>query len=537
MKKSKGTKRALLSSVLALVMCLSMLVGSTFAWFTDSVVSEGNKIQAGTLDIDLLMWTSATDSTEITDAKEPLFGTAGLAQNSSSTLWEPGKTQVVYLSLQNNGSLDLKYKVDINVKNPDGGKNLYKVMEYAIIPDAKFGTVTSWANGIDVVLGANATTANNVKMAAGDEHFFALAVHMDEDANNDYQGGSVEFDIKVEASQVASESDSFGVDYDKLATYDNIAFLVNSITMEEPAQPDEPVTITNEDETFKVETISGDEGKVVATIEPANATEAVFEAVSGEGKSLVSYNINVTGQKEGEAVTFELFVGKNLQNVVVFHKGAAMDSAAYSYSATTGYVTVTTTDFSPFEVAFHYADNVPLAKVTALDPQKVSATLGMGGAASEYNLDIGYIFSMMQTAEEAAASEYANYHADFVVSVDKDVAANAAALLGYYAAYCDDYNQGNWVAMVSDEVLPADTEVRLVQMLLNGSSINYKELGEWVKDFKCGASMLDKSVVGTTLTVELRLYETKDAADTENNTTNEETGEYFTVCTYNYTFK
>ena len=53
MTKQKSTKRALLMSALALLMCVSMLIGSTFAWFTDSVTSAGNKIQAGTLDIEL----------------------------------------------------------------------------------------------------------------------------------------------------------------------------------------------------------------------------------------------------------------------------------------------------------------------------------------------------------------------------------------------------------------------------------------------------------------------------------------------------
>ena len=53
MTKQKSTKRALLLSALSLLMCVSMLIGSTFAWFTDSVTSAGNKIQAGTLKIDL----------------------------------------------------------------------------------------------------------------------------------------------------------------------------------------------------------------------------------------------------------------------------------------------------------------------------------------------------------------------------------------------------------------------------------------------------------------------------------------------------
>ena len=50
----KATKRALLTSVMALVMCVVMLVGTTFAWFTDTASTAVNKIQAGNLDVKLL---------------------------------------------------------------------------------------------------------------------------------------------------------------------------------------------------------------------------------------------------------------------------------------------------------------------------------------------------------------------------------------------------------------------------------------------------------------------------------------------------
>ena len=52
----KSTKRALLTSIVSLVLCCTMLIGTTFAWFTDTVTSAGNKIQAGNLDVALEMW-------------------------------------------------------------------------------------------------------------------------------------------------------------------------------------------------------------------------------------------------------------------------------------------------------------------------------------------------------------------------------------------------------------------------------------------------------------------------------------------------
>ena len=50
----KATKRALLTSVMALVMCVVMLVGTTFAWFTDTASTAVNKIQAGNLKVDII---------------------------------------------------------------------------------------------------------------------------------------------------------------------------------------------------------------------------------------------------------------------------------------------------------------------------------------------------------------------------------------------------------------------------------------------------------------------------------------------------
>ena len=53
MKQSKNTKRALTASILSMIVCCAMLIGSTFAWFTDNASTGVNLIQAGTLDVEL----------------------------------------------------------------------------------------------------------------------------------------------------------------------------------------------------------------------------------------------------------------------------------------------------------------------------------------------------------------------------------------------------------------------------------------------------------------------------------------------------
>lgn len=230
MTKQKSTKRTLLASVLSLVLCITMLIGTTFAWFTDTATSNNNKIVAGNLDVQLLMYDENANATaengkyvDISANSAPIFGAANsqIAQNDSKdTLWEPGKTQVVYLAIKNNGNLALKYQVVLDVTNPENGKNLYEAMQYVITPNAKDGVVTPWdaTNARVPELGKQVVSNGEKELKKGETHYFALSVHMKEEAGNEYQDGAIDFDLNVLATQLNAESDSFGTDYDKDAT-------------------------------------------------------------------------------------------------------------------------------------------------------------------------------------------------------------------------------------------------------------------------------------------------------------------------------
>ena len=125
MTNSKTTKRALLSSVIALILCFSMLLGTTFAWFTDSVSSGVNTITAGNLDIELEYSKNGTDWTTVEDATNLV---------DPNALWEPGHTEVVYLRLSNKGTLALKYQFSMNIVGEttatNVGGNPFKLSQY-----------------------------------------------------------------------------------------------------------------------------------------------------------------------------------------------------------------------------------------------------------------------------------------------------------------------------------------------------------------------------------------------------------------------
>ena len=202
MNNTKTTKRALLSSVMAIVLCLAMLIGTTFAWFTDSASTAVNKIQAGTLDIEL-QYQKADGSWESAEGKVLDFKKPSGHENES-ILWEPGCTyELPALRVVNNGSLNLKYKIVIS----------------GIRGDAKLNEAIEWT-----ITNTSATTAldEDHPLAAGAFDTLTISGQMKDSAGNEYQGLTIDgIGITVVATQLNSEYDSFDNDYDTDATYLN----------------------------------------------------------------------------------------------------------------------------------------------------------------------------------------------------------------------------------------------------------------------------------------------------------------------------
>ena len=198
MNTKKATKRALLTSVMALVMCVVMLVGTTFAWFTDTASTGVNKIQAGTLDVQLL--DENGDSLE----GQTLAWQKVAGHESEGVLWEPGCTYNLQpIVIKNNGNLALKYKIQIT----------------GIQGDAELNNAIEWT-----ITNSSTTTALDADhpLAAGASDTLTIKGHMKESAGNEYQGLSIDgIGITVYATQAVSEFDSIGNDYDTTATYLN----------------------------------------------------------------------------------------------------------------------------------------------------------------------------------------------------------------------------------------------------------------------------------------------------------------------------
>ena len=126
----KATKRALLTSVMALVMCVVMLVGTTFAWFTDTASTGVNKIVAGNLDIKLLHTTDG-EVKELTENDTLQWET----EDTGDVLWEPNCTyNLEEFQIKNAGNLAVKYKVVLKASEvtKKADKSLLDVIEWTV---------------------------------------------------------------------------------------------------------------------------------------------------------------------------------------------------------------------------------------------------------------------------------------------------------------------------------------------------------------------------------------------------------------------
>lgn len=324
MTSSKSTKRALLTSVLALLMCVTMLVGATFAWFTDTASTEVNKIQAGNLDLEVQYRTTADGEWKTLDNATDLFG-------AEDTLFEPGHTRVVELKIKNAGNLALKYKIGMNIISETAGTNKdskpYKLSEYlkvATTPIQSGPTGDSLTDQVAAIMEGQifqrdvsyiwtardfanfelekAGNGNVHSLQPGEMQFLGIKVYMPESVGNEANAktpadaASINFGLHVVATQYTHERDSFDTQYDKDATYPavnqaELTALLNGgkiVTLGKDIAPTETITVSG-----NVKSTLDLDGKTLAN------TADIWEHNGAYNWSLVSAqngaNLTITG--------------------------------------------------------------------------------------------------------------------------------------------------------------------------------------------------------------------------------------------------
>lgn len=330
MAQSKNTKRALLASILSIVLCCAMLIGSTFAWFTDSVETGKNTITAGNLDVDL-QYAEVAEGTDLTTLGDDAWTSVqGKEDLFSEDLWEPGHVEVVYLRIQNLGTLALDYNLRVYAfeetlgTNKDGESfKLSDYLKFAVVQDVAAAyadrAAAVAAAGAGIALGGNSQPSGEALPAGEDGvRYLALVVWMPSTVGNEanYLTGttppSVELGVRLEATQAMSESDSFGPDYDEFAdgTPDHPEFGKPIETVETKADALN-TTVVDTTETVKGET-TVNLGGIVVTYPDGAVLDANSQKDAGDNTADATQGLVYTGNTTDKAITVE---GNNVLGV------------------------------------------------------------------------------------------------------------------------------------------------------------------------------------------------------------------------------
>lgn len=266
MMNKKVSKKTLVISTVSLVLCLSMFIGATFAWFTDFAATGTNHIVAGNLDIELYQKVFDEDGMPVIDENnQPVYAPVDPEASifNPDALWEPGHTEVVYLKIKNVGTLALDYTFGVDVVNEITGTNVEGV-EFRLSNYLRFGYIANenetlygtredvW-EAIDGDFPIDGFAEADQQLLPDAEKFVTVAIYMPTDVGNeanyripadittmvdidetdiddpfaDLDDGEdvtstpipdgipyIEMDITVQAKQSVHEEDSFGDDYD-----------------------------------------------------------------------------------------------------------------------------------------------------------------------------------------------------------------------------------------------------------------------------------------------------------------------------------
>lgn len=286
-KASARTKRSLIQSLIALFSCALLLIGATFAWFTDSVEIV-NEIQSGSLELEV----TQVDPGEGTET--PVDETTNLF--SADFNWEPGAVQVVQLKVKNVGDLSLQYKIGAILQKNIIGVNalgedldLTQYIKFKIImgKDGDPATRLEFDESMtrDEFLSEYCDPENDPLLAdyaqgqiiqggedeegrqlgyqlkpepeSENEHYVTLVAYMDSSVGNEANYRTVnsagetvakpyvQFGINIKATQLSDEIDSFGD-----GTYDTEAWSELDNILESETEDETGVTETEVEDPF-----------------------------------------------------------------------------------------------------------------------------------------------------------------------------------------------------------------------------------------------------------------------------------------------
>ena len=370
MTKTKSTKHALIMSVMALFLCFTMLLGTTFAWFTDSVTSAGNIIKSGTLDVEMHWAEGKLDP----NANDTAWTDASSGAIFNNDKWEPGYVEVRHIKISNVGTLALKYQLHIYA-NGDVSDLADVIDVYFVDPAVQVADRTA-LDGIEPVGTLTEVLAGMPGNASGDLQAeevdtITLALKMRENAGNEYQNKEIgsDFVIQLLATQLTAESDSFDDQYDAntefLSVNESVSIVNNNGTLGEEVvftakmpYGDMKVTVPAGAQLSSAEVSSlkltvknaanGYNGQLTAN-QVATGYEIYVDGIADYINPYVFANGN-KGYNYSD-ITVELPIGIGRNDVKVYKDGMMPSNTWASYDSATGVVTFSADYFTPFSQA------------------------------------------------------------------------------------------------------------------------------------------------------------------------------------------
>ena len=550
MTNLKSTKRALITSIVATFLCFAMLVGTTYAWFTSTVTSAGNVIQAGTLDVTLEY--AATKPAD----KDTGWSDASVGPIFNYDKWEPGYTDVKYIKVENEGTLDLQYLLTVVPNNKEElDVDLAEVIDVYMFEGAAEVTrdmlATSTPVGTVADLMANPDGAAKgilyADSAKGDTyHVFTVALKMQETAGNEYQGLSVGggFSVNLLAAQYTSEYDAFDNTYDEGAKLPMVGSGSTPVGTPNTNTGNYEIKVANANSTSSSET-----GYIATIVVPAEAVADDASDIKVIVKETASQNIGI--EVDGKVQSFEvkvegikddntkeidvyLYVGKN-KNVgnVVYHTladGTVEQIQRKEYTAE-GFIKFKTTSFSPFSVIIYDEPlettdkNLPVAIVTQVTLSEDIVWGDMCPSSTTQQLEAVYSFKTPHTSDNIVDCEYKTWICDYYVKFVPAAGSDMTTLPEGTIVLGGNYGNFGWLGFDNPEVNANEYIPLLGSVTKIGWT--YEGIVNWVDTFMCGVAKADNSTLdieGARFIVELRLTNPQNA------------DEYYAVNTVTYTF-
>ena len=389
----KSTKGKLLMSAVSLLVCMSMLVTSTFAWFTDTASSANNIIASGRLDVEMAYWADedADGTKEWTAVKEDT------ALFDNAALWEPGHMEVAYLRVSNVGDLALKYQLGVNIVEQTGSVNmngenfvLSDYLKYTIIKDVQppFADRAAAHNALAAQTVAPIPLSNagnfaqhNFLLPGDAPHDVALVVYMPEEVGNEanYATGQtapqIKLGVQLTATQYAYEEDSFGNSYDAMTQFPQgeIHVLATASIADKvvDGRLTEAVQMSGDGAAAQIpQEVALAEGATALTLSVQSTTESQVSLALSESEVTASVDVHVDGVADTNTVpmfiTLEHYLptGINNGNVKLYHVedgtpvlmtcvDTLVNHNEFTYSPLDGTVTMALASFSEVAVVLN----------------------------------------------------------------------------------------------------------------------------------------------------------------------------------------